>query len=548
MVNEKLGELPNNVEQLHELVRRIVREHDEELARLQAELEKERSERIEHQNKAIEHFEELQLLRRKLFGRSAEKLSEEEQKQLLLFNEAEDIVFSQQQEPAAEERIEVRAHTRVKRGRKPLPPELPRVEMVHDISEEDKKCACGQELTRIGEESLEKLEVIPPQIRVRRHLRPQYACKACEGSGDEDRPAVRIAPAVRQLLPKSIASPALVAYIMTAKFCDALPFYRQEKQFQRIGVDISRQDMANWSIAVFHRLAPVIELLRAEIRRGPHVGIDETTLQVMGEPDRPNTSKSYMWVFLGGSPKRPVVEFQYHPTRSGKVPLEALRGYNGFIQTDGYDGYNEVGSQPGVIHATCWAHSRRKFFEAKEASKQAGSVDEALARIDALFRIERTLRAQELSPQEFVRQRREQAEPVLEKLKAWLHKRQGQVPPSLLLGKAIAYTIEQWPKMIRYLDSPDLGPSNNAVEQAIRPFVVGRKNWMLSGSPAGAEASAGWYSIIETAKLNGVEPYLYLRYILSRLPESDNPEDYRELLPWNVPRESLLNFDSGHLF
>lgn len=547
-MNKKLGELPNNVEQLHELVRRIVREHDEELAQLKAELEKERSERIEHQNKAIEHFEELQLLRRKLFGRSAEKLSAEEQKQLLLFNEAEDIVFSQRQEPAAEERVEVRAHTRVKRGRKPLPPELPRVEMVHDISEEDKKCACGQELSRIGEESLEKLEVIPPQIRVRRHVRPKYACKTCEGSGDEDRPAVRIAPAVRQLLPKSIASPALVAYVLTAKFCDALPFYRQEKQFQRIGVDISRQDMANWSIAVFQRLTPFIELLRGEIRGGPRIGLDETTLQVMGEPDRPNTSKSYMWVFLGGSPERPVVEFQYHPTRSGKVPLEALRGYSGFIQTDGYDGYDETGRQPGVVHAGCWAHSRRKFFEAKEASKQAGSVDEALARIDALFRIERTLRAQKLSPQEFVRQRREQAEPVLEKLNAWLHKRQGQVPPSLLLGKAIAYTIAQWPKLIRYLDSPHLGPSNNAVEQAIRPFVVGRKNWLISGSPAGAEASAGWYSIIETAKLNGVEPYLFLRYILSRLPEGDNPEDYHELLPWNVPRDSLLSFDSGHLF
>ena len=547
-MNTKLGELPNNVEQLHELVRRILREHDEELAQLKAELEKERGERIEHQNKAIQHFEELQLLRRKLFGRSAEKLSGEEQKQLLLFNEAEDIIFAQRQKPAAQERVEVKAHTRVKRGRKPLPPELPRLEMVHDISEEEKKCACGGELSRISAESLEKLEVIPPQIRVRRHLRPKYACRTCEGSGDEDHPAVRIAPAVRQLLPKSIASPALVAYILTAKFCDALPFYRQEKQFQRIGVDISRQDMANWSIAVFQRLAPFIELLRGEIRGGPRVGLDETTLQVMGEPDRPNTSKSYMWVFLGGTPGKPVVEFQYHPTRSGKVPLEALRGYKGFIQTDGYDGYNELGSQPGITRVGCWAHVRRKWFEAKEASKQAGSADEALARIDALFRIERTLRDQELSPQEFVRQRREQAELVLEKLKVWLHKRQGQVPPSLLLGKAISYTIEQWPKLIRYLDSPDLGPSNNAVEQAIRPFVVGRKNWLTSGSPAGAEASAGWYSIIESAKLNGVEPYLYLRYILSRLPDGRNPEDYRDLLPWNVPRESLLDFDSGHLF
>ena len=539
--------MPSSVEELQELVRRIVRQHDEELAHLNAELERERAERIEHQNKAIEHFEELQLLRRKLFGRSAEKLSEEEQKQLLLFNEAEEIVFSRSNAPAPEQRIEVRAHTRIKRGRKPLPPELPRVEVVHDISDEEKRCACGQELSRIGEESLEKLEVIPPQIRVRRHLRPKYACKRCEGSGDEDRPAVRIAAAVRQLLPKSIASPALVAYIMTAKFCDALPFHRQEKQFQRIGVDISRQDMANWSIAVFRKLAPLLELFRAEIRGGPRVGIDETTLQVMGEADRANTTKSYIWVFLGGGTERPVVEFQYHPTRSGKVPLEVLRDYHGFIQTDGYEGYNEVGSQPAVNHAGCWAHARRKFYDAKQASKQAASADEALARIDTLFTIERTLRAQKLSTEEFVRERRAQAQPVLEKLSAWLHARRGQVLPSTLLGKAIAYALDRWPKLIRYLDSPDLGPSNNAVEQAIRPFVVGRKNWLISGSPAGAHASAGWYSIIETAKLNGIEPYLYLRYILSRLPESSDPENYRNLLPWNVAFESLLNFDSGHL-
>jgi transposase len=199
------------------------------------------------------------------------------------------------------------------------------------------------------------------------------------------------------------------------------------------------------------------------------------------------------------------------------------------------------------MHVGCWAHVRRKFFEAREVSKNKGSADAALSSIDTLFKIERTLRDQDLTPDQFAHRRREQVEPVLEKLSAWLEERKSQVPPSTTLGKAICYAVEQWPQLIRYLESPLLSPDNNACERAIRPFVVGRKNWLLSGSPAGAEASAAWYSLIETAKLNGVEPYLYLCYILSRLPDGDDPEEYRLLLPWSISKESLLDFESGRL-
>ena len=546
-MNDKLGALPTSNEEWQDLIRRIREEHEERLRRLQALLEKERAEKIEYQNEALKHFEEIQLLRRRIFGRRAEKLSEEDRRQLLLFNEAEEILLKQGSEPSDEQTVEVRAHRRRKSGRKPLPPEIPRVETIHDISDEEKQCACGQPMVRIGEEICEKLEVIPARIRVRRHVRPKYACHACEGSGDESRAAVRLAPPVVQLLPKSIASPALVAYIVVGKFCDSLPFYRQEKQFARIGVEVSRQDMANWSVAVFQRLRPLRELLRGEIRQGPLVQIDETTVQVMGEPGRPNTCKSFMWVFLGGKAGQPVVEYQYHPTRSGKIPLEVLQNYRGFIQTDGYDGYSELGSQPGIVHVGCWAHVRRKFFEAREISKNKGSANAAMSSIDSLFKIERILKDQDLAPDQFSQHRREQVEPVLHKLHAWLQDRKDQVPPSTALGTAIDYAIGEWPKLIRYLDSPLLSPDNNACERAIRPFVVGRKNWLLSGSPAGAEASAAWYSLIETAKLNGVEPYLYLRYVLSRLPDGDNPEEYRFLLPWSIPKESLLDFESGRL-
>ncbi len=535
-MSEKSGALPETVAELQELIRQ-----------LQASLEAERAQKIEYQHEALKHFEEIQLLRRRIFGRRAEKLDEEDRRQLLLFNEAEEILLARASLPPEPPEVDVRAHTRRAAGRRPLPPEIPRVETLHDISEAEKQCACGQPLARIGEESCEKLEVIPARIRVRRHVRPKYACHACEGSGDESRAAVRIAPAPEQLLPKSIASPALVAYILVGKFCDSLPFYRQEKQFARIGVDLSRQDMANWSIAVFTRIQPLVQLLRQEILQGPLVQIDETTMQVMGEPGRANTSKSYVWVFLGGQPGQPVVDYQYHPTRSGSVPVAVLRDYKGYIQTDGYDGYEQLAGQPGIVHAGCWAHARRKFFEAREVAKGKGSADVALGAISALFNAERTLREQDLTPQQFLERRREQVQPVLEKLHGWLEERHEQVPASTTLGKAIGYAWGQWPKLVRYLDSPLLGPDNNACERAIRPFVIGRKNWMISGSPAGAEASSAWYSLIETAKLNGVEPYLYLNYVLSRLPDSDKAEDFSFLLPWNIPKESLLDFESGRL-
>jgi transposase len=410
--------LPNNVEELHRLIRQLRADHEGQVQSLQADLQAERNERIEYQNKALEYFEELQLMRRRLFGRSAERLSEADRKQLWLFNEAEAIAATEKQQPS--ERVPVRSHTRAKRGRKPLPADLARVEMIHDIEESEKSCGCGEPLKRIGQEVCEKLEIIPAQVRVRRHVRPKYACRTCEGSGDEEKAAVRIAPAVKQLLPKSIASPALVAYMLVSKFCNALPLYRQERQFQRMGVDLSRQDMANWTMGVARRVQPLVQLLRREIHGGPVVQIDETTLQVMQEPGRANTSQSYMWVYRGGRPEHPVVDYQYHPIRSGEVPLKALHEYRGFVQTDGYEGYEELGRQPGIIHVGCWAHVRRKFFEAKVVSKQTRSADEALAHIDKLFALERELRAEDLAPQEFLQHRREQVEPLFQRLRSWL--------------------------------------------------------------------------------------------------------------------------------
>jgi len=402
--------------------------------------------------------------------------------------------------------------------------------VVHDIPEEEKKCiCCGAPLVRIGEETSEKLDIEPARMKVIRHIRPKYACKECEGAQSEH--PVKIAPVAPQIIEKGIVTPGLLAFILVAKFCDAIPFYRQEKQFARIGVELSRVDFCHWAAEAALKCDPLIEIFLEQIRSGPVIQMDETRVQVMNELGRADTTLSFMWVMRGGPPEAPLILFRYHPSRSASIPLQYLSDYKGFLQTDGYEGYAEVGSLPGIIHVGCFAHVRRKFDEASKASKNVGSAHEAMGRIARIYRIERELHAQTLSEEAFVAERKAQVLPILQDFKQWLDVKVLQVPPSLLLGKAINYTIGEWPKLLRYLDSPHLTPDTNLVENSIRPFCVGRKNWLFSGSPRGAHASATLYSLIETARANGVEPYRYLRYLFTKLPLAQSRKDYLALTP-----------------
>jgi len=485
--------------------------------------------------------DEVQLLRHKIFGRRSERFSGEDLKQGSLFDEAETI-GEEQKSKLAEITVEVSAHRRVKRGRRPLPADLPREEIVHDIPEDDKVCSCGSCMVRIGEEVCEKLEIIPQKLIVIRHIRPKYACKKCDGAKSEQ--AVKIAPVPPQIIPKSIVTPGLLAYVLVGKFCDAIPFYRQEKQFSRIGIELSRVDFSNWAIQVARQCDPLVEILLNEVRAGPVVQMDETRLQVMKELGRANTNKSFMWVIRGGPPESPVILYRYHPSRSGKIPLQYLSEYEGYLQTDGYGGYREVGSLPCIIHVACWAHARRKFDEAAKPSRKAGSAEEALGRIGKIYRIERDLRAQQLEPEEFLEKRKDRVIPILNDFKKWLDKKALQVPPSTLMGKAVNYALKEWDKLLRYLDSPYLTPDTNLVENAIRPFVIGRKNWLFSGSPRGAHASATIYSLIETAKANGLEPYRYLKYIFTKLPLAQSQDDYQKLIPQHLDRKEFDSFSS----
>lgn len=508
-------------------VETLVRENAQ-LRQENAELARERTELAK---KVDILAEQLAWLKRRFFGPSSEALSEADKRQLRLFNEAESC---EPQTDGPEELVRIPEHTRRQAKRQPLPEALPREEVLIDIPEEQKHCQCGAAMVRIGEETSEKLDVIPPQLRVIRTIRPKYACHDCEGSGDEERPAVRIASMPPALIDKGIATAGLLAYIVTGKFCDSLPLYRQEKQFARIGVELSRRTMADWMIAAAEACAPLMKVLEGRLRSGPLLQLDETTVQVMDEPGRENTTRSYMWVGRGGAPKATVVLYHYAPSRGAEVAKEMLGTFEGYLQTDGYEVYDRAcESAKNVIHAGCWAHVRRKFFEAQKGSTKAGSAEVALSAIGKLYRAEGERNKQE-KPEVFAAERRRLAEPVLGDFHTWLQRRAAQVPPETLLGKAVGYTLTQWPKLLRYLEHPAMTPDTNAVENAIRPFVLGRKNWLFSGSPRGAVASATLFSIIETAKANGHDPYWYLRGLFEKLPSAQTEGEILALAPFRA--------------
>ncbi|RME80155.1 MAG: IS66 family transposase [Caldilineae bacterium] len=450
-------------------------------------------------------------------------------------------------EPPVKE-THVPAHTRRVPRRRPAPKELPVVEVVHDIPEHAKLCSCSHPLTEIRREVSEQIEIVPGRIVVIRHVRPLYACKACEGIEAEH--PVKIAPPPPQILPKSIAGPGLLADILVAKFVDHIPFYRKAQQFARLGISISRASMSEWAIKVATACMAIYNLMVSALLDAPIIGADETPLQVLDEPGRAPTSRSYIWVFYTGVPGAwKVVVYHYAPSRSKEVARQFLDGYQGYVQTDGYAGYDFLDSIEGVTHVGCWAHARRKFYEvikARPANLQVpkqGTADHALECIGALYAIEREAKQKALPPEAVKDLRQEKAVPILHRLHAWLQERQPEVPPRSLLGKAIGYTLDQWPRLTRYTEDGRLAIDNNRVENSIRPFALGRKNWLFAGSAKGAESSAILYTIIHTAKANAHEPTAYLRYLFHFLPRATRLEDLEALLPWRLSPETAQRFE-----
>lgn len=474
---------------------------------------------LSHENTWLK--EQLGLARLDRFGASSEKYPAQDD----FFNEAE--TCDEGPDDAAETAT-VEQHQRKKPGRKPLPKDLPRERVVHDLADDDKVCTCcGGELHVIGEEVSEQLDIVPAQVRVLERVKLKYGCRGCEEG-------VTTAPAPAQPIPGSLASPGTLAYVITAKYCDALPLYRQSAILARMGIDLSRSTLSHWMVRSAEQLEALYLRLHQYLLSEPILHADETRVQVLKEPGRAAQSSSYMWLYRSGreSP-HPIVLFDYQPGRGGAYPQAFLSGFAGYLHADGYAAYETLDA---VQLVGCWAHARRKFDEAikllPKALQQTGKGMVAINLIQKLYRLEKRIR--DLPPEERHAQRQAEARPVLEAFKAWLDKSAAQGLPKSKMGQAVQYCLNQWPKLLGYLADGRLEIDNNRAERDIRPFTTGRKNWLFSNTPRGARSSAILYSLVMTARANNVNPYHYLRAVLTRLPNLSPNDSLDELLPWNM--------------
>lgn len=476
---------------------------------------------LQQQSKLLHLEEQFRLAQQKQFGKSAEGHPGQGE----LFNEAE--VEAEKLEP--EEVVQDIKTARKKPVRKPLPADLLREVVTHDISAADKICdCCGGDLHQMGEEKSEKLEFIPAQVKVIEHVRLKYSCRACDKQSTEVK--IKIAPVPASPIPKGMATGSLLSQIITSKYQYGLPLYRQESMFQQYGIELSRKTMADWMMKCSELLIPLYNELRKILLQQAVIQADETTLNVLKE----DKSTCYMWLYATGTdaPNNQgipnIVLYDYHASRAGQCAVDFLDGFNGYLQVDGYAAYGKT----EAALAGCWAHVRRKFKEAEIAQPKGktGKANWALNHIQKLYRIE-TLN-KDASPEVRRQQRQLHSQPLLDELHRWLEKSQLHVPPKSSLGKAISYSLNQWTNLTRYLEDGRLNIDNNRAERAIKPFVIGRKNWLFANTANGANASSMLYSTIETAKANGLCPFDYVMYCLKELPL--NLDNLDHLLPWNA--------------
>ncbi len=466
--------------------------------------------------------EQLRLAKLQKFGSSSEKTTF----QIDFFDEAElEEALSDLDSQLPDEQPKKKP----RKKRQGLSAKLPRVRVELTLTEDEKKGAINTFFTKVKEE----LDIIPAQARVLEYWQE----KAVFG---EEIGETKMVSAQRPVHPlgKSIASMALLAYIIVSKYADSLPLYRLENILKRYGGNITRTTMANWIIRLDDVFKPLINLLREHQLSSDYLQADETRVQVLKEDGKVATSDKWMWIIRGGPPQQPVVLFHYDPSRSEEVPLRLLDGFKGVLQTDGYAGYNKVCRNNDITRIGCWDHARRKFIEATKAApiKKKGNkvskADVAVGKIRKLYAIESKIN--DLPPEQKTQQRQKLSKPLLDDLKRWLEKNISRVPKDSLTYKAIFYTLNQWELLIGYCDDGRLNISNALAENAIRPFAVGRKNWLFSDTSRGAKASATCYSLIETAKANGLEPYQYLHYVLQHIAAAKTVEDIEALLPWNM--------------
>jgi transposase len=455
-------------------------------------------------------------LKRLQFGRRSEKLDREiEQLELRL----EELQVSSASAPAAKPATQEKTQP----VRRPLPEHLPRERVVHEPA---CNCPdCGAAMRRIGEDVSEVLEYVPARFKVIRHVRPKLACPSCERIVQVEAPS--------RPLERSFAGPGLLAHILTAKYCDHLPFYRQSQIYAREGVELERSTMAEWVGGCFELFDPLLEALARYVLVAGKLHADDTPVPVL-DPGRGKTKTGRLWTYVrddrpAGSEETPAVLFRYSPDRRGERPKEHLKPFTGILQADAYAGFGHLYGDR-IQEAACWAHARRAFYELHQAN-QSPVAAEALERIGALYAIEAEIRGR--PPDERAKIRQARAGPLLDALREWLRHTLGRVSKKSELAKAISYILSRWTALTRYRDDGRIEIDNNTAERALRAVVLGRKNYLFYGSDAGGERAAAMYSLIGTAKLNELDPEAYLRYVIERI--ADHPINRIDnLLPWNV--------------
>lgn len=459
------------------------------------------------------------------YGKKSEKLSNIENQQYNLFDEA-DLPKNVDAVTKENEEITIASYTRKKTGRKPLPKDLPRKQVIHDLPESEKICECGCQLTHITDEKSEQLEIIPAEIYVIENIRRKYACKSCELT-------IKTAKMPAQIIPKSIATPSLLAHVAVAKVDDHLPLYRQEEIFQRNGIDIPRMTLSLWMIKLGEATQPLINLMQDIINDYDIAYADETPVQVLKEKNRKASQKSFMWVFTGGAPDKRCYLYHYAQCRAASVPYYILENFQGYLHSDGYSAYQALFVTKPIKGVACFAHVRRKFVEITKVTTENGLAHEAVGIIAKLYAIEKFVKEENFSSDKIKQHRLEKATPILDELHQWLCLNKTKVPPKSPIGKAIDYALRRWPYLTTYLQDGRLEIDNNRTERAIKPFAVGRKNWLFAGNEKGATATAHLYSLIETAKAHGLNPFEYLRFIFTKLPLAVSIGDYEALMPYN---------------
>jgi transposase len=471
----------------------------------------------------------LELLRykRAKFGASSERLKAMQQLELLV--EELESERERHEQYICQEAANEAGSPRIRPTRKPLPEHLPRETVTHQPESGPLRCACegcGGLLRLLGQDASEVLDLVPARFKVVRHVRPKYSCGKCQ--------TIVQAPAPSRPIARGLAGPNLLAHVMVGKFADHLPLYRQSEIYAREGVQLERSTLAGMVGGAAALLDPLVHAVRRHVLDAGKLHGDDTPVPVLA-PGHGKTKTARLWVYVRderpmGSQQPPAVWFQYAPDRKGEHPRAHLKSFTGILQADGYAGFDALYASGRVSEAACFAHARRKYFDL-HAATGSPQASQALLRIGELYDIEKTIRGK--PPDERRKVRQERAVPKLDALKQWMDRTLAATSAKSDLGKAILYSAKRWVALTRYAQDGRIEIDNNAAERALRAVGLGRKNYLFMGSDAGGERAAAMYSLIGTAKLNGLDPQAYLRHVFERIAEHPiNRID--ELLPWNV--------------